>query len=76
MSKSKVRRTLTLDPEVIDALGDDDAALSATVNEILAPPSSQCASRRGGVVLTADVEDISALAGTSLHISVRSIAKS
>lgn len=35
MSQSKVRKTLTLDPEVIDALGDDDAALSATVNEIL-----------------------------------------
>jgi hypothetical protein len=35
MSQAKVRKTLTLDPEVIDALGDDDAALSATVNEIL-----------------------------------------
>lgn len=35
MSRGKVRKTLTLDPQVIDALGDDDAALSATVNEIL-----------------------------------------
>ncbi len=35
MSRSKVRKTLTLDPDVIDALGDDDVALSATINEIL-----------------------------------------
>ncbi len=35
MTRSKVRKTLTLDPEVIDALGDDDVALSATINEIL-----------------------------------------
>lgn len=35
MTKGKVRKTLTLDPEVIDALGDDDLALSTTVNEIL-----------------------------------------
>lgn len=32
----KVRKTLTLDPQVVDALGDDPAALSATVNAILA----------------------------------------
>ena len=35
-----------------------------------------CAAAGGGVVLTADVKDISALAGTSLHVSVRSIARS
>ncbi len=35
MRRGKVRKTLTLDPEVIDALGGDDMALSATVNEIL-----------------------------------------
>ncbi len=35
MTRSKVRKTLTLDPEVIDALGDDDVGLSATINEIL-----------------------------------------
>lgn len=35
-----------------------------------------CAAAGGGVVLTADVKDISALAGTSLSISVRSIARS
>jgi len=34
MSK-KVRKTLTLDPEIVDALGDDADTLSATVNEIL-----------------------------------------
>jgi hypothetical protein len=35
MTRGKVRKTLTLDPDIIAALGDDDAALSATVNEIL-----------------------------------------
>lgn len=35
MTRSKVRKTLTLDPEIIDVLGDDDVALSATINEIL-----------------------------------------
>jgi hypothetical protein len=32
---SKVRKTLTLDPDVVNALGDDPAALSTTVNDIL-----------------------------------------
>jgi hypothetical protein len=35
MTSGKVRKTLTLDPEVVAALGDDDVALSATINEIL-----------------------------------------
>lgn len=35
MAQGKVRKTLTLDPEIIDALGDDDLALSTTINEIL-----------------------------------------
>ena len=35
MTRGKVRKTLTLDPDVIEALGDDDIALSATINEIL-----------------------------------------
>ena len=35
MSSGKVRRTLTLDPEVVESLGADEAALSRTVNEIL-----------------------------------------
>ncbi len=35
MTRSKVRKTLTLDPEVIEALGVDDAGLSATINVIL-----------------------------------------
>jgi hypothetical protein len=34
MSK-KVRKTLTLDPEVVETFGDDPNALSATVNSIL-----------------------------------------
>ncbi len=35
MMRAKVRKTITLDPEVVEALGDDDAALSATINDIL-----------------------------------------
>ncbi|MDQ3371608.1 MAG: hypothetical protein M3469_09195 [Actinomycetota bacterium] len=35
MSTPKVRKTLTLDPELVDALGDDEAGLSSTVNAIL-----------------------------------------
>ena len=35
MTQGKVRKTLTLDPEVVDALGGDDVALSTTINEIL-----------------------------------------
>lgn len=35
MSTAKVRKTLTLDPELVDALGGDDTALSYTVNAIL-----------------------------------------
>lgn len=31
----KVRKTLTLDPEIVEAFGQDAAALSATVNGIL-----------------------------------------
>lgn len=31
----KIRKTLTLDPEVVAALGEDPAALSATINSIL-----------------------------------------
>jgi hypothetical protein len=35
MTRGKLRKTLTLDPEIIDVLGGDDAALSSTINEIL-----------------------------------------
>ncbi len=35
MSLVKVRKTLTLDPELVEALGGDDVALSATINSIL-----------------------------------------
>lgn len=35
MTRGKVRRTVTLDPEVVAALGEDDMALSTTINEIL-----------------------------------------
>lgn len=32
---AKVRKTLTLDPEVVETFGEDPSALSATVNSIL-----------------------------------------
>lgn len=32
---TKVRKTLTLDPDVVETFGDDPSALSATVNSIL-----------------------------------------
>jgi hypothetical protein len=32
---TKVRKTLTLDPEVVESFGDDPNALSATVNAVL-----------------------------------------
>lgn len=35
LSMSKVRKTLTLDPDVVHAFGDDPSTLSATVNAIL-----------------------------------------
>lgn len=31
----KVRKTLTLDPDVVETFGDDTSALSATVNAVL-----------------------------------------
>jgi len=35
VTSPKVRKTLTLDPDVVEALGVDDAGLSATINVIL-----------------------------------------
>lgn len=32
---TKVRKTLTLDPDVVEIFGDDPSALSSTVNAIL-----------------------------------------
>lgn len=43
---SKVRKTLTLDPEIVAALGDDAEALSTTVNEILATEVERRVRRR------------------------------
>ena len=34
-SEGKVRKTLTLDPDIVEALGADPAALSAIVNALL-----------------------------------------
>ncbi|WP_300681246.1 hypothetical protein [Nocardioides sp.] len=35
VAESKVRKTLTLDPEVVEAFGGDARALSAAVNDVL-----------------------------------------
>jgi hypothetical protein len=35
MTEGKVRKTLTLDPDIVEVLGSDPAALSATVNALL-----------------------------------------
>lgn len=35
VSVAKVRKTITLDTDLVEALGDDDAALSFTINTIL-----------------------------------------
>lgn len=45
-----MRRTLTLDPEIVAALGEDPSALSATVNMILA---AEIARRERRVALAA-----------------------
>lgn len=50
---SKVRKTLTLDPEIVAALGDDPTALSATVNTILADEVGRRA-RRAALAAFAD----------------------
>jgi len=48
MIRAKVRKTITLDPEVVEALGDDDAGLSATINDIL---RDEVARRQRGAAL-------------------------
>lgn len=35
MSEGKVRKTLTLDPDIVEVLGEDPTALSATINALL-----------------------------------------
>lgn len=50
MSGGKVRKTLTLDPDVVEALGGDDQGLSATINDIL---RSEVERRQRAVALTA-----------------------
>ncbi len=52
-SSGKLRRTLTLDPDIVEVLGADDAALSTTVNEIL---RAEIARRERTSALTALLE--------------------
>lgn len=54
---AKVRKTLTLDPDVVEAFGGDDQALSTTVNEILRAERDRRARR---AALGAFVEELSA----------------
>ncbi|MGE4426149.1 MAG: hypothetical protein AB7G37_06845 [Solirubrobacteraceae bacterium] len=53
---TKVRKTLTLDPEVIDALGDDASALSATVNAVLRDEIDRRAQRAALAAFVADLD--------------------
>lgn len=46
---TKVRKTLTLDPDVVASFGDDAGALSATVNTVLRA-EMQRRSRRAALV--------------------------
>lgn len=57
---TKVRKTLTLDPDVVEAFGDDPAALSATVNSIL---RQELERRQRRAVLAAFVAELDAKFG-------------
>lgn len=54
-----MRKTLTLDPDIVAALGDDPTALSATVNAILADEIARRARHAalGRLLDRLDVED-------------------
>jgi hypothetical protein len=52
------------------------AAQRGSQHHVDAAVVAVCAATGGGVVRSADVKDIWALAGKSLHVSVRSIARS
>lgn len=55
----KVRKTLTLDPDVVAALGDDPATLSSTVNAILVDEVARRTAHRqlGSFLDRLDAED-------------------
>ena len=52
---SKVRRTLTLDPDVVRAFGEDPESLSAAVNAVL---RTEMERRRKRAALKAFVDDL------------------
>ncbi len=54
---TKIRKTLTLDPDVVAAFGDDPGALSATVNTVL---RDEAARRNRRTALAAFVADLDA----------------
>ena len=56
----KVRRTLTLDPDVVEAFGEDPASLSAAVNAVLRLEMER---RQRRAALAAFVDDLAARYG-------------
>lgn len=55
---TKVRKTLTLDPDLVEAFGDEPAALSATVNQILREEVERRARKASLVALVAELDDL------------------
>lgn len=55
---TKVRKTLTLDPDLVDAFGDEPAALSATVNQILREEVARRARKASLADLVAELDEL------------------
>ncbi len=60
MSEGKVRKTLTLDPDIVEVLGGDPAALSATINALLREEVDR---RKRRAALTELVEELERIHG-------------
>jgi len=56
MTTTKVRRTLTLDPDVVEALDNDPVGLSAAINAILREEVARRTRRAGLARRVADLE--------------------
>ncbi len=53
----KVRKTLTLDPEVVETFGADSATLSATVNAVLRAEMERRSRRAATASFLAELEE-------------------
>ncbi|MEX0427627.1 hypothetical protein AB3X52_08355 [Nocardioides sp. DS6] len=53
---AKVRKTLTLDPDVVETFGDDTSALSATVNTVLRDEMERRSRRAALAALVASLD--------------------